>query len=127
MAFSSTKAFINYKPAFKHRFRRKLLASSSAPLAAAYKKNRQFREACLHLEKHTQLGKEVFNQESDLRLQRLRVQHKVKETEREKEIYRLKNVELAQAIEALHTLTASLQAANDDKSVTVRAARAPVA
>ena len=85
-------------------------------LAAAYKKNRQFREACLHLEKHTQLGKEVFNQESDLRLQGLRVQHEVKETEREKELYRLKNVELAQAVETLHNLTASLQAANDDKA-----------
>ena len=89
-------------------------------LAEAYKKNRQFREACFHLEKHTQLSKEVFNQESDLRLQGLRVQHEVKETEREKELYRLKNVELAQAIEALHTLTASLQAANDDKSALLK-------
>ncbi len=85
-------------------------------LAEAYKKNRQFREACLHLEKHAGLGKELFDQASDLRLQGLRVRYEVEQTEREKEIYRLKNVELAGAIEALHELTASLQRANDDKA-----------
>ncbi len=85
-------------------------------LAAAYKKNRQFREACLHLEKHEKIAGEVFDRESDLRLQAMRVQYEVEQTENEKELYRLKNVELAQAVEALHALTASLQAANDDKA-----------
>ena len=85
-------------------------------LAEAYKKNRQFREACLHLEKHAQLGQEVFDRESDLRLRGLQVRYEVEQTEREKEIYRLKNVELAQAVTALHELTASLRAANDDKA-----------
>ncbi len=85
-------------------------------LAAVYKKNRQFREACLHLEKHEDFSQEAFNRDSDLRLQALRVQHEVEQTEREKELYRLKNVELAQAVEALRELTASLQAANDEKA-----------
>ena len=85
-------------------------------LAAAYKKNHQFREACLHLEKHEELTQEAFNRESDLRLQALRVQYEVEQTENEKELYRLKNVELARAVEALHELTASLRAANDEKS-----------
>ena len=85
-------------------------------LAAAYKKNRQFREACLHLEAHEELTQEAFNRESDLRLQALRVQYEVEQTENEKELYRLKNVELARAVEALHDLTASLRAANDDKA-----------
>ena len=85
-------------------------------LAEAYKKNRQFCEAYEHLEKHTQLGKELFNKESDHRLQGLRVRYEVEQTESEKEIYRLKNVELAGAVEALHELTASLQRANDDKA-----------
>ena len=85
-------------------------------LAEAYKKNGQFPEAYEHLEKHTQLGKALFNQESDHRLQGLRVRYEVEQTESEKEIYRLKNVELAGAVAALHDLTASLQRANDDKA-----------
>ena len=89
-------------------------------LAEAYKKNRQFREACLHLEKHAQLGKEMFDRDSDLRLQGLRVRYEVEQTEREKELYRLKNVELAQAVTALHELTASLQRANDDKALLLK-------
>ena len=90
-------------------------------LAEAYKRNRQLREACLHFELHEQLSQEVFDQASDLRLQALRVHYEVEQTEREKELYRLKNVELAQAVEALRELTASLQAANDDKAALVEA------
>ena len=85
-------------------------------LAAAYKKNRQFREACSHLEKHGELTQAAFNRESDLRLQALRVQYEVEQTEHENELYRLKNVELAQAVEALRELTASLRSANDEKA-----------
>ena len=85
-------------------------------LAAAYKKNRQFREACLHLEKHDELTQEAFNRESDLRLQALRVQHEVEQTERENELYRLKNVELADAVASLRELTTSLRRANDEKA-----------
>ena len=85
-------------------------------LAAAYKKNRQFREACLHLEKHDELTQAAFNRESDLRLQATRVQYEVEQTERENELYRLKNVELAQAVEALRELTTSLRSANDEKA-----------
>ncbi len=89
-------------------------------LAEAYKKNRQFREACLHLEKHAGLGREVFDRDSDLRLQGLRVRYEVEQAEREKELYRLKNVELAGAVAALHELTASLQRANDDKALLLK-------
>ena len=84
-------------------------------LADAYKKNRQLHEACLHFELHETLSQEVFNRASDLRLQALRVHYEVEQAEREKELYRLKNVELARAVEALRELTASLQSANDDK------------
>ena len=85
-------------------------------LAEVYKKNGRFCKAYEHLEKHAQLGKELFNCESDHRLQGLRVRYEVEQAEKEKEIYRLKNVELAGAVGALHDLTASLQKANDDKA-----------
>ena len=86
-------------------------------LAEAYKRNRQFREGYLHLEKHEQLSKEVFNQASDLRLQGLRVQYEVEQTESDNELYRLKNVEMAQMIEELNKLTESLRAADEEKTL----------
>lgn len=88
-------------------------------LAEAYEKSRQFRESCLHLKEYVQLSGELFNQDSDLRLQGLRIRYEVEQTEREREIYRLRNVELAQAVAALRELTASLQNANDEKAALV--------
>ncbi|CAN5851006.1 GGDEF domain-containing protein [soil metagenome] len=84
-------------------------------LARAYQQAEQFREACTHLEHHAHLSRELFDRGSDLRLQALRVRFEVEQTEREKELYRLKNVELAAAVAELRSLTTSLQGANDEK------------
>ena len=46
----------------------------------------------------------------------MRVQFEVEQTESENEIYRLKNVELAQMVEELNKLTESLRAADEEKS-----------
>ena len=89
-------------------------------LAEAYKRNRQFREGYLHLEKHEQLSKEVFNEASDFRLQGLRVQFEIEQTESENELYRLKNVEMAQMIEELNQLTESLRAADEEKTALLK-------
>ena len=85
-------------------------------LAEAYEQNRQFREATIHLKRYTQIKDEVFNEKSDRRLQGLQVRFEVEQTVKEKEIYRLKNVELAEAVGKLRALTASLQKANEDKT-----------
>lgn len=86
-------------------------------LAEAYKQNRQFRESCSHLENYTSLKDKVFNEASDLRLQGLRVRFEVEQTEKEKEIFRLKNVELANLVETLNKQKEALQKASEDKSV----------
>ena len=84
-------------------------------LAEAYKQNRQFGEACEHLENYVAAKAEVFNEATDSRLQGLRVQFEVEQAKKQKEIYRLKNVELTEAVNTLHALTASLKEANEDK------------
>ena len=85
-------------------------------LAKAYKLNRQFREACVHLEQFATVKDEVFNEMSDLRLYGARARFEVEQAEQDKEIYRLKNVELAEVIDELNALTESLQQANQEKS-----------
>ena len=84
-------------------------------LAEAYKQNRQFDKACDHLELYVAAKAEVFNETTDSRLQGLRVQSEIEQAKKQKEIYRLKNVELTEAVNTLHALTASLKKANKAK------------
>ncbi len=85
-------------------------------LAEVYQQRGEFREACEHLERYAALKSEVFNTDSDLRFQSLRVRSEVEQAEREREIYRLNNVELANALSELHELTTSLRRADEEKS-----------
>ena len=85
-------------------------------LAEVYWHKDAFREALEHLQYYIETKDAVFNEDSDLRLQGLRVQFEIEQAEKETEIYRLRNVELAQANEGLRTLTESLQRANHQKS-----------
>ena len=84
-------------------------------LAEAYKQDRQFSRACEHLERYVAAKAEVFNETTDSRLQGLRVQFEVEQAKKQKEIYRLKNVELTEAVNTLHALTISLKKANEAK------------
>ena len=85
-------------------------------LAEAYWHKETFRDAFEHLQRYVETKDKVFNKGSDLRLQGLRVQFEIEQAEKETEIYRLRNVELAQANEGLRVLTESLQQANHQKS-----------
>lgn len=85
-------------------------------LAEAHWHQEAFREAFEHLQRYVETKDKVFNKGSDLRLQGLRVQFEIEQAEKETEIYRLRNVELAQANEGLRVLTESLQGANHQKS-----------
>ena len=85
-------------------------------LAEAYRRQGALREAFEHLKYYIETKDKVFNESSDLKLQGLRVQFEIEQAEKETEIYRLRNVELAQANEGLRVLTESLQRANHQKS-----------
>ena len=85
-------------------------------LAEVYRQQGEFSKAYGHLEHYANVKSAVFNTDSDLRFQSLRVRSEIEQAEREREIFRLKNVELANALSELHELTASLQRADEEKS-----------
>ena len=82
-----------------------------------YKQKEQFGEALAHYERYAQVKEEVFNEASSQKLQSLRVSFETERREREKELYRLKNIELTQANAELESLTRSLQQADRERSL----------
>jgi diguanylate cyclase (GGDEF)-like protein len=68
-----------------------------------------FEAALYHVRNAVKFKNEIFNESSNRRLQSLRVTFQIEQAEKEREIYRLKNVALAQANEQLHN-------ANEEKS-----------
>lgn len=77
-------------------------------LYEAYKSIGNFERAFEHHEKHFKIDKEIYNVESDRKLKSLSIQFHLQNTDKErkialqeKEIFRLKNVELAEANDSL--------------------------
>ena len=68
-----------------------------------------FEQAYDNLQKHLILKNKLFGVNSDQRFQALRVKNDVEQTEKEKEIFRLKNIELVQLNEQLQTLSDKLE------------------
>lgn len=62
-----------------------------------------------HMRRCHAVEKEVFNTESETRVQRMRILHELERTEQEKEIYRLKNIELADALKETRRLQHELE------------------
>ncbi len=85
-------------------------------LSSLYEEQEDFSSALWHHKSYANLKDEVFNANSDLKLQSLRVTHQVEQTKRESEIFRLKNVALAEANEKLIALNESLHELNEQKS-----------
>ena len=85
-------------------------------LSLLYETQEDFANALWHHKSYAQLKDDVFNANSDLKLQSLRVTHQVEQTKRESEIFRLKNVALAEANEKLVALNESLHELNEQKS-----------
>ncbi len=77
-------------------------------LAKAYKLSGQYYEAMTHMEHSSETKEQVFNQASDQRQQALRVRYEVNQAEKEREIFRLKSVELSLLNEELQRLTIEL-------------------
>ncbi|NOK79095.1 MAG: hypothetical protein GFH24_608434n52 [Chloroflexi bacterium AL-N5] len=86
-----------------------LIYKAHQGLAQAAKCMGHFETALYHLEKYVSSKDQVFNETSDQRLQALQVSYEVEQTEKEKEIYRLKSVELAQMNDELQRLTEELE------------------
>jgi diguanylate cyclase (GGDEF)-like protein len=84
-------------------------------LATLYKSKGQVAEAYEHLEKHLEVKEELSSDMSVKRFEALRVKFETEQTEKEKEIYRLRTVELAEANSKLEQLSQELfKQANED-------------
>ena len=92
---------------------------SHRALADAYEMTHDLAGALKHQKLFNQVKEEVFNSETENRVKELVVKFEVEKAEREAEIYRLKNVELASAYQDLQVLNAALQEANEQKSLLV--------
>lgn len=88
---------------------KELLYKTHEELALYYKDKNRFKEALIHFETYHNLEKDVFNEKSDEQIQSMRVLHDVAQKEKEAEIYKLKNIELA-------SFNARLQELNDEKN-----------
>ena len=85
-------------------------------LAEAYKLGGRFREALEHHETYHEVRDGLLNEVSNQKVQSLRVRFETEQAEQERELYRLKNVELAGANHELQLLTISLREADREKS-----------
>jgi diguanylate cyclase (GGDEF)-like protein len=94
---------------------KRFIVQAHEVLADLYEEQGDFFQTSFHLREHHRLEREVFSEQSQQKLQSLRLQFGLEQAEKEKEIYRLKHVELAKAYEALTALNASLQKANKQK------------
>lgn len=86
-------------------------------LAEAHKQGGHFREALEHCETYHKLRDGLLDEVSNQKVQSLRVRFETEQTEIERELYRLKNVELAGVIAELEASTRSLEEANEQKTV----------
>lgn len=76
-------------------------ARAQLALAETYKQLGDFAMAYQQLWRHHQLNQEVSAQAAERRLQALKVHFQLEQAERDREIYRLRNVELKQALDQL--------------------------
>lgn len=85
-------------------------------LSNVYKAQENYKEALESYQVYSQLREAMLNETSAQHLQSLRVQFEVSQSTREKEIFRLKNVELADKNERLNKLNEALQKADAEKT-----------
>ncbi len=77
-------------------------------LAQLYQAKGDYQQAFMHLEQYTKVKEKVAGDASAQRLQSLQVKFETEQTEKEKEIYRLQNVELARVNAELQRLSENL-------------------
>lgn len=81
-------------------------------LAELYKSQGQYREAFEHFECFYALKLETANKQTEQAISTLQRQHEIEKRQKEAEIYRLKNVELANALSKVQTLHDNLAQVN---------------
>jgi diguanylate cyclase (GGDEF)-like protein len=91
------------------------VAEANLSLASLYKSKMQFEMAYNHLQDYLNVKEQLSSDMSQKRFEALRVKFETEQTEKEKEIYRLRMVELAEANAKLEQLSQELfKQANED-------------
>ncbi len=85
-------------------------------LTQAYEETKETDLALIHCKKFVTLKDEFFQNEVNKKTRVLKIRYESEQAQNEKEIYRLKNEELAVAYERLRGLNISLREANEQKS-----------
>lgn len=85
-------------------------------LSNVHEKSGNYKKALEYIKEHHVKQKEIFNEESDRKVKNLQVIHQAENAKIEAEIYKLKNVELAKALNEVETLNKDLKKLNDEKN-----------
>jgi diguanylate cyclase (GGDEF)-like protein len=85
-------------------------------LSEVYKDQGNYQQALESYQAYSQLRESILNETKSQHLQSLRLRFEVSASSREKEIFRLKNVELAEKNEKLNKLNEALHKANAEKT-----------
>jgi len=70
-------------------------------LAEVYERRGDLKSALRHFKAYQEVKEDVFNNEMNTKLKNAEIQHEIERSEKEAEIYRLRNIELKQAMETL--------------------------
>jgi diguanylate cyclase (GGDEF)-like protein len=73
-------------------------------------------EALLHFKSYREVKEAVFNEQNEKRMRTLLIQFELEKSERESEIYRIKNIELVKAFEELEQKNKQLKESDKQKS-----------
>lgn len=85
-------------------------------LSESYEKMGDAEKALMHLKIAYRKEIELLNEEAELRAKNISTQLEIEQAQKEAEIQRLKNIELAQALEDVKKLNVSLKELNDEKN-----------
>ncbi len=85
-------------------------------LSEAYEKMNNAEEALVHLKQAYNKELEYLKEESDLKAKNISTQLEIEQVQKEAEIQKLKNVELARALEDVKKLNVNLKELNDEKN-----------
>jgi signal transduction histidine kinase/Tfp pilus assembly protein PilF len=85
-------------------------------LSEAYEKNKDINNALIHLKKAYEKEIEHLKEQSEKKARNIETQLEIEQAQKEAEIQRLKNVELAKALEEVKELNVQLQELNQEKN-----------
>lgn len=86
------------------------IARSHSLLARIYEEKGDFKKALIHYKRYHAIEEEVFHEDSDQKLKKMKTAYQIEASQKEAEIYRLRNVELKEKNDQLEQIIQQLNA-----------------